>query len=77
MQATAVVTDPFGFVQNGQVKFTAQPGGQTCTSFTNAKGVAGCTFPANTANSVTAEFTEGTLSDGTVELASSASAPVK
>jgi metallo-beta-lactamase class B len=77
VQATAVVTDPFGFVQNGQVKFTAQPGGQTCTSFTNAKGVAGCTFPANTANSVTAEFTEGALSDGTVELASSASAPVK
>lgn len=77
VQATAMVTDAFGFVQNGRVTFTALPGGQACTSYTDAKGVAGCVFPADTASSVTAEFAEGALSDGTVELASSSIAHVK
>ena len=74
----AAVKNPFGFVQNGAVTFTLQPDGQVCTSITDANGQTSCSIPTGAgATSVTAQFVQATLPDGTVELASSGSARVR
>ncbi|RYE70334.1 MAG: MBL fold metallo-hydrolase [Oxalobacteraceae bacterium] len=74
VDVSAVVRNPYGALQNAAVKFTVASTGATCTSYTDASGKASCLIlvASSAAGSVSAEFAEGTLVDGSVELASSA-----
>ncbi|RQR23740.1 MBL fold metallo-hydrolase [Burkholderia sp. Bp9142] len=77
--ASAVVSNPFGYLQNASVKFTVSPTGESCTAYTNSSGQASCTLtPTSTSGiTVTAAFSQANLADGSVELASSGTVTVK
>lgn len=71
---SATVRNPYGWLQNGKVTFTAAPRGETCTAYTDARGEARCSLSTSGATSVRAEFAGFTLADGAVQLASGSSA---
>ena len=76
MDATAVVTNPFGWISGGTVTFKAVETGEFCQADTDKTGTAKCTINNLTSanvKTITAEFSGFTMPDGTVQLASAGS----